>query len=107
MPNIRSIVFATSGLLVLAGAILYLTQWSVSPWLFAVGAAGIAVYHLTMPVRQLSTRARRLQTFNVIGGLAMVVASVFMFRRENEWIICLTIAAILHVYAAFVAPKDK
>jgi hypothetical protein len=104
-PPIRTLVFHVSGLFLLAGAALYLTNFYVAPYLFASGAAGIAVCHLTTPVRHLEFRLRRLQTFNVIAGLLMVVASVFMFKRQNEWILCLSIAAILQLYTAFVAPR--
>ena len=54
--QIRSIIFGVAGLLVLAGAILFLTHWAVAPYLFAVGAAGIAVCYLTLPVKDLDFR---------------------------------------------------
>jgi TRAP-type uncharacterized transport system fused permease subunit len=82
-----------------------MTMLSIAPYLFAIGAAGIAVSHLTAPTKNLDIRHRRLQTFNVIAGLLMVVASVFMFRHENEWILCLTISAILQLYASLVSKK--
>jgi hypothetical protein len=103
--SIRTILFNCSGLLLLTGALLYMTQLSFAPYLFAIGAAGIAVCHLTAPVKHLSLRFRRLQIFNVIAGLLMVIASVFMFKHQNEWILCLTIAAILQLYTTFVHPK--
>ena len=40
--QIRSIIFGVAGLLVLAGAVLFLTHWAVAPYLFAAGAAGIS-----------------------------------------------------------------
>lgn len=101
----RSIVFGATGLLVLAGVVLYLTRWSVAPYLFAVGSAGIALCYLTLPVKDLDFRRRRLHRFNVIAGLLMIVASGFMFNHRTEWILCLTIAAFLQVYTAFVSPK--
>ncbi|MDR1344561.1 MAG: hypothetical protein LBJ39_04320 [Tannerellaceae bacterium] len=104
--HIRAIVFNCSALLLLIGAALYLTALSFAPYLFALGAAGIAVCHLTMQVKHLSIRRRRLQTFNVIAGLLMVVASVFMFKHQNEWILCLTISAILQLYTSFVTGKE-
>jgi TRAP-type uncharacterized transport system fused permease subunit len=104
-PPMRTLLFNFSGLLLLTGALLYMTKLPFTPYLFALGAAGIAVCHLTSPVKHLSVRFRRLQMFNVIAGLLMVVASVFMFKRENEWILCLTIAAILQLYTTFVASK--
>jgi Ca2+/Na+ antiporter len=103
MPkSIRTFLSRFSELLLLTGAAMYMTGVFISPYLFAVGAAGIAVSHLTVPVKHLKTRSRRLQMFNVIASLLMVVASVFMFQRRNEWIACLTIAAFLQLYAAFV-----
>ena len=107
MKKIRTILFVVSACLVLAGASLYLTQWTVAPYLFAVGAAGIAVNYLTTPVGDLDFRGRRLHRFNVMAGFLMVVASGFQFNGRKEWVICLLIAAILQLYTAFVSPKKE
>ena len=107
MKKIRTILFVVSACLVLAGAALYLTQWTVAPYLFAVGAAGIAVNYLTTPVGDLDFRGRRLHRFNVMAGFLMVVASGFQFNGRKEWVICLLIAAILELYTAFVSPKKE
>ncbi len=104
--RIRSIVIVVAGLLVLVGATLFLTRWAAAPYLFAAGAAGIAVCYLTFPVKDLDFRRRRLHRFNVIAGLLMIVSSGFMFNDRTEWILCLSIAAILQVYTAFVTPKE-
>ena len=107
MKKIRTILFVVSACLVLVGAALYLTQWTVAPYLFAVGAAGIAVNYLTTPVGDLDFRGRRLHRFNVMAGFLMVVASGFQFNGRKEWVICLLIAAILQLYTAFVSPKKE
>ena len=107
MKKIRTILFVVSACLVLAGAALYLTQWTVAPYLFAVGAAGIAVNYLTTPVGDLDFRGRRLHRFDVTAGFLMVVASGFQFNGRKEWVICLLIAAILQLYTAFVSPKKE
>ena len=107
MKKIRTILFVVSACLVLAGAALYLTQWTVAPYLFAVGAAGIAVNYLTTPVGDLDFRGRRLHRFNVMAGFLMVVDSGFQFNGRKEWVICLFIAAILQLYTAFVSPKKE
>ena len=107
MKKIRTILFVVSACLVLAGAALYLTQWTVAPYLFAVGAAGIAVNYLTTPVGDLDFRGRRLHRFNVMAGFLMVVASGFQVNGRKEWVICLLIAAILQLYTAFVSPKKE
>lgn len=48
----RTIVFNISALMLLAGAGLYLALPVAAPYLFAVGAAGIAVSYLTMPTQE-------------------------------------------------------
>jgi hypothetical protein len=105
--QIRKFIFNISGILLLIGAALYLSKFFLAPYLFAMGAAGMAVCQLSTPVKHLPLRLRRLQTFNVVAALLMVVASVLMFNRQKEWIICLTIAALLQLYSAFVAPNEN
>ena len=59
----RTIIFCIAGLLILAGAILFLTKWFLAPYLFAVGAAGMAVCHLTLSTKEMEFRERRLHPF--------------------------------------------
>lgn len=105
--HVRSILFWIAGTLTLLGAALYLTHWEGAPYLFALGSAGIALSYLTLSIKDLDFRSRRLHRFNIIAGFLMIVSSGFMFNDRNEWIICLSIAAILQTYTAFVTPKDK
>lgn len=103
----RIIVFNIAALLLLAGAALYLALPAIAPYLFAVGAAGVAVYHLTTPTKDMDFRRRRLHRYNIFAGLLSIFASALMFSARKEWVICLTIAALLQLYTAFVAPKNK
>ena len=74
--QVRSWVFALSYIVLLLGAVLYVFQGWVAPYLFAVGAAGVTVCYMSV--------------------------SGFMFKERSEWILLLTIAAIFQVYTAFV-----
>ena len=89
----RTIVFNISALLLLAGAGLYLALPVAAPYLFAVGAAGIAVSYLTMPTQDMDFRRRRLHRYNIFAGLLCIFASALMFSGRKEWMICLTISA--------------
>lgn len=102
----RSLVFSFSALCLLAGAVLYLTQWIYAPYLFAIGAAGTSVCYLTLPVKDMDFRRRRLHRFNIIASILMILSSGLMFSQRKEWILCLTIAAIFQLYTAFVSPKE-
>lgn len=103
----RTIIFNIAGLLILAGAILFLTKWFLAPYIFAVGAAGMAVCFLTLPTKEMEFRERRLHRFNVIASVLMICASGLMFKDMKEWVICLTIAAVLMLYASFVSTSKK
>ncbi|MDH6305162.1 putative membrane protein [Parabacteroides sp. PF5-5] len=103
--QLRSIIFNFSALLLLFGAVLFITKLFFAPYLFALGAAGIAIVHLTTPTKDMDFRTRRLQIFNVIASLLLIVASSFMFMNRNEWILCMTIAALLLLYSAFMSHK--
>ena len=96
-----------AGLLILAGAVLFLTKWFLAPYLFAVGAAGMAVCFLTLPTKDMEFRERRLHRFNIIASVLMICASGLMFKDMKEWIICLTIAAVLLLYSSFVSGKQQ
>lgn len=102
----RTIIFNISALLLLAGAGLYLALPVVAPYLFAVGAAGIAISYLTMSTREMDFRKRRLHRYNILAGLLCIFASALMFSGRKEWVICLTISALFQLYTAFVAPKE-
>jgi hypothetical protein len=104
--RIRTVLFIVSALLLLTGTVLYIVDQTISPYLFAVGAAGLTLGYATEPNKETDLRKRRLQRYNLIAGVLMIAASMLMFNNRNEWILCLSIAAFLQLYAAFVYPKD-
>jgi TRAP-type uncharacterized transport system fused permease subunit len=105
--QVRNYLFITSCILVLVGAVMYITHWFSAPYLFAVGTAGITLSFMTAPYQNLDLRHQRLHRINVIAGISMIVSSVFMFRRKTEWVVFLLISAMLILYTSFISPpKD-
>ena len=50
---------------------------------------------------------RRLRRQQILGAVLLVFTGVLMFvTHNNEWILCLTIAAILELYTAFRIPNE-
>ncbi len=101
----RTIIFCISGLLILTGAALFITEWVLAPYLFAVGAAGMALSFLTINVKDLELREKRLHNLKVLASLFLIVASGFMFNNRNEWIVCTTISAIMLLYSSFISKQ--
>ena len=105
--QIRNYFFIFSGILVLAGAVSYITHWVYAPYIFAFGSAGIALSFITAPYKDLGFRRRRLHRINVLAGVSMVASSVLMFEQRMEWVIFLFIAALMILYTSFVTPRIK
>ena len=72
-----------AGLLILAGAVLFLTKWFLAPYLFAVGAAGMAVCFLTLPTKDMEFRERRLHRFNIIASVLCLRVDVQRYERVD------------------------
>jgi len=103
----RTTVFYVSAICVLCGAVFNFFQWFFAPYLFAAGAAGVAVCFLTLPVKDMDFRQKRLHRYNIFSGLLMVFASALMFSNRKEWVLCLTVATIFLLYTSFASPSDR
>jgi len=106
-PQTRMTLFYIAAFCVLGGAILHFIQWFFAPYLFALGAAGIAVSFLTQPVKDMDFRQKRLHRYNIVAGLLLIFSSTLMFADRKEWVICLTISAIFLLYSSFASPENK
>ena len=68
----------------------------------------IALAQVNTPVKGKSKTLKRLRVQQIFGALALILTGAFMFTtRGNEWIACLTIAAILELYTAFRIPQEE
>ena len=104
--NIKDIIFKTSSMLVVVGALLPLLvfeEWV--PYIFAVGAAGMSVIRLITPYRGKNTRLRRLVLIELFATLILLFASYLMFKGGNVWIVLLTISAFLQLYTSIAIPR--
>lgn len=97
---------AGAGLLLL-GAVLQITRWDFAPFMYTVGAVMFG-YVQVMGNRYDGKNfiVKRLRRQQIFGAIALVFAGVLMFTmNRNEWIVCLSIAAILELYTAFRIPQ--
>jgi len=105
--QVRNYLFMFSGIMLFTGAVLYITHWLYSPYIFAAGAAGITVCYLTVPYQHLDFRFRRLHRINILAGISLITSSVLMFRQKMEWVVFLLIASLLILYTSFITPRSE
>ncbi|EJX09106.1 hypothetical protein, membrane [gut metagenome] len=108
MKRLLPVFFVFGAILVLFGAAVYITGWKLAPYIFTVGATLVALAQINSSVSSQRVTVKRLHRQQIFGALALVVTGPFMlFTHGNEWIVSLTIAAILELYTAIRIPQEE
>ena len=103
MSKSYNIISMAGAVLLLAGAVLQITRWELAPYLYTLGAVMFG-YVQVMGNRYDGRNfiIKRLRRQQIFGAVALVFTGVLMFTmKRNEWIVCLSIAAVLELYTAF------
>ena len=108
MNKTYSYIQIIGALMLLAGAMLQITRWELSPYIYTVGAVLFAYVQVMMGRYDgKNLIIRRLRRQQIIGAILLVFAGVLMYTsKRNEWIVCLTIAAVLQLYTAYRIPSE-
>ena len=107
MSKIYQIVQGVGAVLLLVGAMLQITRWELSPILYTIGAMMFAYVQVMSRYEGKNLIVRRLRRQQILGAVLLVLAGVLMFvTKHNEWVLCLTVAAILELYTAFRIPSE-
>ena len=100
----------------LTGAAVYITGWVLAPYVYTIGATFVytigatlfALGQINTPARVQNAIVRRLRRQQILGALILVLTGAFMlFTHGNEWIVSLTIAAILQLYTSIRIPQEE
>lgn len=108
MKQYQSLIFGTGAGLALVGAATYITAWQFSPYIYTLGALMVAVIQYMNGYHGDNIVIKRLRKQQLFGATLMLLTAMFMFTtRNNEWVLCLTIAAVLELYTAFRIPQEE
>lgn len=95
------------GVCLLTGVVLQITRWEFSPYLYTLGAILFAWVQVVGGYDGKNLVIRRLRRQQMLSAVLLVFTGVLMLTtRRNEWIVCLTIAAVLQLYTAFRIPSE-
>ena len=107
MSKTYQIIQGVGAVLLLVGAMLQITRWELSPIIYTIGAVMFAYVQVMSRYEGKNLIVRRLRRQQILGAELLVFAGVLMFvTKHNEWVLCLTIAAILELYTAFRIPSE-
>ena len=108
MKKVHQVIQVLGAVLLLVGAMLQITRWEVSPYLYTIGAVMFAYVQVVVcRYEGKNLIVRRLRRQQILGAVLLVFAGVLMFvTRHNEWILCLSAAAVIQLYTAFRIPSE-
>lgn len=105
--SLRQMAYAVGGLLMVAGALLYVTRWAGAPWLFIGGALLFGGAQLADRYTGDSFVVRRLRRQQMMASFLLVLTGVLMLvLSHNEWVVCLLVAAVIELYTSFRIPQE-
>ena len=108
MSKYYSAIATVGAVALLLGAALQITQLAWAPYLYLIGAIMFAYVQVMSGYEAKNIIIRRLRRQQIIGATLLVVAGVMMILwKRNEWVVCLTIAAVLEMYTAFRIPQEE
>jgi len=100
-------LLVVGAVLALIGAALHITGWAFTPYLYIIGATMVALAQINSPLHTDSVVLKRLRAQQVLAAILLVIAGAMMFfLHHNEWIACLSVAAVLELYTAFRIPQE-
>ncbi len=105
LDNIISLL--GSGLLFI-GLILQFIKFEYAPYVYLVGAVAVAWMQVKYGYEGNNFVIRRLRKQQLIGAMLLIMAGVLMIVwHRNEWVLCLSISAVLELYTAFRIPQEE
>ena len=108
MSKYYSSIATVGAVALLLGAALQITQLAWAPYLYLIGAIMFAYVQVMSGYEGKNIIIRRLRRQQIIGATLLVVAGVMMILwKRNEWVVCLTIAAVLEMYTVFRIPQEE
>lgn len=105
--KIRGMLTMAGAVMLLAGAVLKFSMSDEASYIYTAGAVLFAVMQFLDRVKGKNFVVRRLVTMQTVGSLVLVAAGVLMFtHHRNEWIVAMTIGALLQLYTSFRIPAE-
>jgi len=101
--KLKSVTFVLGAVLILVSSVLVMEHVQWGKYAFAIGAALYIINRKNQNYEGFDFRLKRLNRFNFINSILLVVISYLQFKDRNYWVILLLIVAILEMYATFRA----
>lgn len=107
--KVFDIMSFAGALLLFVGLVLQFLRFEYAPYIYIVGSLSFAYVQVVVSgYSGTNVVIRRLRRQQILGAMLLVVTGVVMLLwHRNEWIVCLTVSALLELYTAFRIPQEE
>lgn len=103
-----NILAMTGAVLLFIGLALQFVKLVFAPYVYLAGSILFAYVQVRLGYDGKNIVIRRLRRQQLMGAMLLVFTGVLMLLwHRNEWIACLSIAAVLELYTAFRIPQEE
>ncbi|MBP3354501.1 MAG: hypothetical protein IJ341_04660 [Bacteroidales bacterium] len=107
-PNILGAITIVAALSILTATIMFLYYPTISMWLLGVGGLCLIFVRFFRNTDGMTKNQQRACRIELFSALLITASAWFIYLQQREWIALLLSAAILQLYATYIAgKKDK
>lgn len=108
MKQLIPALYTVGAVMTLFGAAVFITGWIYAPYIYVIGATLFALAQINTPYQGNNKNIKRLRKQQILGAMFLLFAGACMFLgKRNEWIVFLSIGALLELYTAFRIPAEE
>ncbi len=114
LTPLQNFIYQAGGIMLLSGTLLWLPKLNFAPFLYCIGAIAFSAMQFTASYEGKSLVLKRLRSQQVLGTVFLLITGALMFGNlyrvpyttHNEWMVSLSIGALLELYTAFRIPAE-
>lgn len=114
LTKLQNALFISGAVLILLGLFIYLLWPIAAVCIYSIGAVLYASMQIKASYEGNNLVIRRLRRQQILSALLFVATAPLMAFQtfhistlhHNEWIVCLSVAAVLQAYTAFRIPQE-
>lgn len=122
LSKTQSLIFATGGILMVAGAFMALFRVSYATLCFAPGVVMFVSMQMLQRYEGRNINIRRLRRYMLLSDVLLIVSALLMYASDgnpfqfdqityvqyigSNWVVALLIAALLQLYTTFRISKE-
>ena len=108
VTKIDNLISIAGSIVLFVGLILQFVRFEYAPYIYLVGAIAVAWMQVKYGYDGNNIVIRRLRKQQLIGAMLLIMTGVLMIIwSRNEWVLCLSISAVLQLYTAFRIPQEE